>query len=301
MHVIGYLFYRWTLFVFRFIPFPILYLWSGFVQFLLQRVFKYRLDVSETNIRQSFPEKSDSEIKKIVSGSYRNLADILLESLKGVNLSEREILKRYPIRNPEILDKYFEEGRHVIACASHYSNWEWGALSIGYQLKHRILGFVKPIKNTRIYNYVRFEKRRPNVEVTSIYDTQKALVAFQDKPTLFVFITDQTPSNIRKSQWVDFLNRDTPCLHGADRIAREHNWPVILLEISRIKRGHYEVEIKIIEEEPQQTKDGEITAKYMWMLEDQIQRKPENWLWSHRRWKRAHQIADNTFIHRRGD
>ncbi len=299
MQYIGYSLYRLTLLVFSLIPFPIIYLLSSVVQFLLQKVFKYRLKVTEENIRLSFPEKGDQEISNIINGSYRNLADILLESLKGVHLSEKEILKRYPIRNPELLDPFFEKGQHVIAVGSHYSNFEWGALSIGYQLKHRILGFVKPIKNTKIYNYVRFEKRRPNIEVTSIYETQKAIKKFQDKPTLFTFISDQTPSNLEKAQWVHFLNRDTPCLHGVDRIAREQNWPVVLLEISPVKRGHYQVVLKMIENEPQKTKDGEITAKYMWLLEDQIRRKPQFWLWSHRRWKRAHEIKENTFVHRK--
>jgi KDO2-lipid IV(A) lauroyltransferase len=74
-------------------------------------------------------------------------------------------------------------------------------------------------------------------------------------------------------------------LHGAETYAKMFDMPLIYLDLQRIKRGRYQIEISIIEEHPTETGPGEITAKYMKRLEETIRNKPEDWLWSHKRWK----------------
>ncbi len=296
MAFLGYLFFRLLVGIFWLIPFRGIYILSDILYFLVYRVFRYRVGVVSANLKLAFPEKSDLERKQIQDAFYHNLADIMLESIKGMSMSKNQLVKRYNILNPEVYDQFYDSGTPIVGVASHYANWEWGAMSIGYQVKHRVVGYVKPMNNKYIYNYIRVDNARPNVEVCSIYETQESLDRYMDKPTIYMFVTDQTPTNLIKADWIHFLNQDTPCLHGADRIARDRNWPVVHAEINRVKRGYYEVELKLLEKLPNTTSPGDITYQYIKELEAQIKRKPSDWLWSHRRWKRAHEKPEGTLV-----
>ena len=96
---------------------------------------------------------------------------------------------------------------------------------------------------------------------------------------------DQSPSKPEKAIWVDFLNQKTAFLDGPERHARLRDIPVLFVDIQRVKRGFYTLEISVNSAHPTETAVGEITRTYAHKLEEVIRAKPENWLWSHRRWK----------------
>jgi KDO2-lipid IV(A) lauroyltransferase len=111
------------------------------------------------------------------------------------------------------------------------------------------------------------------------------------EPAAFYMIADQSPPNVRLAYWVPFLNQDTATLYGPEKYARVYNMPVVFCDVRKISRGNYELEFILLCENPAETKTGEITAKFMKMLEDKIREKPQYYLWSHRRWK--HQRLEN--------
>lgn len=289
MHYLNYIIFRGFAGLIGLIPFWLLYRFSNFLSFLLLSVFKYRKDVVTRNLKNSFPNLENKALEQLIKKSYTNLADVLIEGIKGFTLSEKEVCKRYTFLNPELVNQYFAQDKHVIAYASHYGNWEWGPLAIGHQIKHRTLGIVKLLKNPYLNDYLQRSRCAKNVFVADLGKTKVSIEEYQDKPTLFVFISDQGPRNVQKAHWVNFLNQDTPCLYGADQLARAKNWPVVNVVTKRVKRGYYELKFELLTDHPAMMQAGEITAMYMAQLEGQILDQPENWLWSHRRWKRAHQ------------
>jgi KDO2-lipid IV(A) lauroyltransferase len=88
-----------------------------------------------------------------------------------------------------------------------------------------------------------------------------------------------------KAFWIKFLNRDTPFLHGMEKYARIYNLPVVYIEVQRVKRGYYTVELSVLTTKPNELAKGVLTELYARKLESIILRQPENWLWSHNRWK----------------
>ncbi len=285
MQKLGYIFFRLLVFIFSLVPFRVLYLYSDILYFFFFYVFGYRKKVVFSNLKKSFPEKTEEEINKIAKGFYKNLSDITLESIKALSMSERTLLRRYPVVNLEVLDKYFDKGQSVIGLAAHYGNWEWGVASFGYQFKHKSIGIYKPLSNRYIDNYVRKLKVSQGMYMVSLKDTYKTFEEKHEKPAIFFMISDQSPSNIKRAKWVNFLNQETACLHGAEMYGKKYNIPLIFGDVQRIKRGFYEVELSVFEDNPQETAEGEITERYMKKLEEIIRKKPENWLWSHKRWK----------------
>lgn len=287
--MIAYLFFRIAVFLFALLPFSSLYLLSDFLSFFLYRILRYRYSVIQSNLRNAFPEKTDSEIESIIKKTYSNLCDVLLEGIKGMTLSLDEITRRYHFKNPKIADAAFQNNQSAVGLVSHYNNWEWGAYATDAQLKHRVVGVSKPTSNKYIDHYLSKVRARFNVHIVSIRQTGRAVIDFQDSPTLFVLIADQSPSNMEQVHWLNFLHQDTAFVNGPEKIARKYNYPVLHFTIERIRRGFYEINVHLLCQNPEQTTEGEITRMYAQELEKQIWQQPENWLWSHKRWKKKRQ------------
>lgn len=263
-----------------------MYPFSNLLAFLFNYVFKYRKKVILENLRKSFPEKSDKEIKEITRKTYRNLTDIVVESIKTFTMSTRQVTRRFKIINPEIMDEFYKKGQSVIGVAGHYGNWEWGAMAGSLQIKHRAIAIYKPLSNKYIDNFIKRTRAENGTLLKSIYKTEETFENLKNQTCIFLLVADQSPSSTKKAIWVNFLNQDTACLHGPEKYATLYNYPVIYLNIQRTRRGHYELIAEKLIDNPADLSDGEVTRLYMSKLEEIIQKKPEDWLWSHKRWKR---------------
>lgn len=285
MQRLVYFIFRFFVFLFSLIPFWLLYRISDFLCRILYNVVGYRYKVIRKNLENAFPEKTTSEIEQLVKGAYRNLSDILVEGIKGLSLSDADCRKRYFVKNPEVMNDFFDRGQSIILLGSHYTNWEWGPHAVALQLKHHTIGIVADIKNPYINDFIQNGRTFKNVSVEHPRDTSKTFETYKDQLAAYVFIMDQSPYRPAKAQWIQFLNQKTPCAQGADTYARRLDIPVIFAEQQRAKRGHYEITFSVMEAQPATTKVGSITLGYMSRLEQMIKHQPENWLWSHRRWK----------------
>lgn len=267
------------------IPFFLLYPFSDFVRWMLHSVFGYRRRVVEQNLADTFPERSSREIKKLTWKFYRNLSDVLIEGIKAFTMTRRQIRTRHKVLNPEVAITYHQKNRSIIAVPSHYGNWEWGSMSGALQLPQNYVVLYKPLQNKWIDKYTRWSRSKYRGNLVSIYHTRKIFEDYQAKNSIFIMASDQSPSKPGKAIWVNFLGRDTAFLHGPEQYAKMYDLPVVFVDIQRVRRGFYELTLKLITDKPQETSDGEITQQYAHLLEEAILSKPENWLWSHRRWK----------------
>src|SRR6185295_14767759 len=119
------------------LPFPLLYGLSDFLFFLFYHVIGYRKKIVLGNIQRSFPEFSAKEQVEISKEFYRHFCDLILESLKTFTISEKEVLKRVVCKNPEVIDKYYDNHQSVIVAGGHYNNWELFAVAVNAQIRHK--------------------------------------------------------------------------------------------------------------------------------------------------------------------
>ncbi len=267
------------------LPFWLLYAFSDFMRFLLKDIFGYRKKVIVSNLKRCFPDAGDEEIKRLTSDAYKNLMDVLVEGFKAFTMSNEQIKKRHKILNPEILDSYKNSNRNIIAAPCHYGNWEWGALSPALQLDYQIAAFYTPLSNPYMDKRIRKNRSRTGTILASTRRTARTFEELSDSRAIFVMAADQSPSKPNHAIWVDFLGQQTAFLHGIEKHARQRNLPVVFVDIQRVKRGYYTLELSFITEYPTQTEPGEITTLYAKKLEEVILKNPGNWLWSHKRWK----------------
>ena len=102
---------------------------------------------------------------------------------------------------------------------------------------------------------------------------------------LYMFMADQSPHADKIKYWLPFLNQETGVHMGAEKLSKMLDLAVVFIDIQRVKRGYYEITARTLFDNPKETKEFEITNKYFEILEEIIRKKPENWLWSHKRWK----------------
>lgn len=288
MNYFIYLFFRFALLLLRFTPFWLLYFISDCLRLLLYYVIPYRKKVVFANLKKVFPYKSDIQIQSTAKKFYRNLTDITLESIKGFSVKTDELVRRYKILNPEVSNFYFDKKIDVLYAGAHYANWEWGSQAIGIQLKHSLSGLYKPLSNKFIDTYIRKHREKRNMKLVSIYNTKNMFANNSSICNGYIFVGDQNPSNSEKAYWTNFLGQDTACLHGIENYSKKYNLPVIYGNIQRVRRGYYEMTLSVLVDNPQDyTNNGDITTKYMKTLEKIILEKPEDWLWTHKRWKHS--------------
>lgn len=281
--MIGYISLKIFINLFRVIPFPVLYIFSDLMRFIFYYVIRYRKRVAFDNLRHAFPEKSEREIRKIAWASYRNLTDIMLESFKGMVTSSNELKRRFKILNPEIANEYIGKDKSVIFLMGHNANWEW-SMTTDEQFEQDIVAVYKPLRNKKLNRYMKENRERFGSTLIPIKDTRTAFSDPERKIGL-VLIADQSPNSLRNAIWVDFFNRDTPCIHGPEGYAKKLDLPIIFVEIRRLKRGYYETELFSLVENPKDFEPNEITQLYMSRLEEFIKMYPETWVWTHKRWK----------------
>lgn len=258
------------------------------VAFLLRKVVRYRLSTIEDNLDRVYPGMKPSEKKELIRRIYLNLSDIILEGFKGFSINKDEIMKRHKCVNGELLAEAYKNNQSVILVTGHYGNWEWGAFSPNFFVQHTIVGFFKPLANRHINEYVIRKRAKSGTMLADINDTSAIFAEYYDKRSLFLLAADQSPTKPELALWFDFLGINTPCLHGVEKYVDRHKLPVVFCKITRIKRGYYEIELDWITSPKDKLKPyGENTQEFMKRLENVIRKKPEDWLWSHRRWKHA--------------
>lgn len=254
---------------------------------LITYVIKYRKKVTIENIRLSFPEKNEKEIYILYKQYQFHLTQIAAEMLKMITMSRKNLQKRYFCSNPEIVNHYFDQGKSVILVSSHYNNWEWMVLALDSMFFHHGIGVGKANSNKDFEIMINRARTRYGTEVVFADHVRETFERYieSNTPCAYMMLSDQSPNNLKKAYYTTFLNQDSAMIYGAEYFAKKYDFPVFYYQVIKEKSGYYHVELELITEKPLETVYGEITEKYVQLLEKTIKNQPQYWLWSHRRWK----------------
>ena len=285
-------------YVFSLLPLRIHYVLSDLLFWLLYGVVGYRKAVIRKNLRESFPEKSEEELRKIARGYYHFFCDYIVETIKMMTISKENIRRRLTFKGTELVDEIVESGQSCAVYLGHLCNWEWvTSLPLWVTPKAQCGQIYHPLENKEFDRLFLYSRQRFGATCIAMQDTLREIVNYRGKnqPVVIGYISDQVPFWTNIHHWVDFLHHDTPVLTGTERIAKKVNHAVFFLDVHRVRRGYYEAEFKLMTREPQKMDDFEITDIYFKLLEESIRRAPEFWLWSHNRWKRTREEFNERF------
>lgn len=277
------------------LPFGLLYLISDFLYFIIYKAVGYRTKVVRGNLKNSFPEKSEKEIKAIESKFYKHLCDLMVESFKAFSISKSEAKKRMKDRNIELVNQFKKQGKQVVMVGGHYGNWELFAITIGEALEYKSIALYTPLKDKFMNDKITKSRSKYGLQMLPIHAIKKKLNAINKDLYTIIFGADQSPRKSQKAYWMNFLNQETGVQYGTEKFAKEFKAVVVFANIYKVKRGYYEVQYDLICEDASQTEYGFVTETHTRMLEEVINKQPEYWLWSHKRWK--HQRPADAELH----
>jgi KDO2-lipid IV(A) lauroyltransferase len=265
------------------LPQPILYFIASILAFLAQHVFRYRNHVIKNNLRNAFPTYSSEQLKKIESLFYKQFCVVIIEILMQFRMDKEFLKGKVTLTNPELLEKYYQDGRNVVAVCGHFCNWEWIGASLTMHTSYDVLAIYKPLTN-KVIDQLLIEIRTLNgTKLTPVKKATRAILSYE-KPLISYFIADQSASP-EFAYWTDFLNQKTAVFWGAEKIARASNAIVVFLAMRQFERGKYSFDVIELCKDPLSVKEGVITQLHVSALEKEIIKAPEFWLWSHKRWK----------------
>ncbi|MCF0166959.1 MAG: lysophospholipid acyltransferase family protein [Bacteroidales bacterium] len=270
------------------LPMPVLYFLGDLVYPILYYIVKYRRDVVRGNLSASFPEKTESEIREIERGFYHFFCDYVVETVKLLTISRKQMQRRMKFVNGAEVDALADGKRPIFAYIGHLANWEY-IISIPM--------WVPSLKVYHIYHELSSEPfdrlmckirgRFDSIGVT-MHRTARTLIGElrQGTPYIVGLIADQRPEPNAIRHWTTFMNREAPVIVDTERLGQKLGAIYFYMDVQRPRRGYYEITMLPIKAD--ESAPFSVTEQYFRMLEDNIRRLPSMYLWSHRRWSLSH-------------
>ncbi len=274
------------IYFFSVLPWPVLLIISDFYFLVLYYVLGYRRSIVSKNLALSFPEKSKSELKSIEIKFYRYFTDMLFETAKLFTMSDAQKLQRckMDVETKKLLENLFIKGRSAILVMGHYGNWEYCPAGLPLQSDFQSYVIYHPLSNPYFDRLMSRMRTSTSCKLYTMTGTLKGMIGNRKEMNITAFLSDQSPDK-KGAIWTQFMNQDTPVFNGPEKIAQKLQMAVIYGSMDRVKIGEYIFRTTLICEDASLTQAGEITESHLRLLENDIRRSPEYWLWTHRRWK----------------
>ncbi len=242
------------------------------------------------NLRVAYPDRSDEERQRIGQESYAHTALNLVDLARSERWAREEFLEHVSFKDMHHLERALARGRGAIALLAHLGNFELAkraAPVAGIPLSV----LTRPLNNTRMNEYFEQESTRTGVQLIphrrSIFSVIRTLRAGR----VIAILNDQY---IRRSHgiWVPLFGARCSTSPGISTLALRTGAPVVPAYVIRDGPGHHTM---YFEEELAPPPDGDahaFTTAQNAVLERIIRAHPEQWLWTHRRFRHSPDLPD---------
>lgn len=281
------------LILFSRLPLKVLYFFSDIFFYINYYIIGYRKNIVYENLKKSFPEKSDAEIKKIHKQFFRNFSDFIIETLKNFSITEKELNKLVTYKQLEVFDKAFQLKKNVVILCGHHFNWELAISFQKYIPQENFYGIYKKLESKFWDDKVIKSRAKFGILLLEKKEVMRSFLSEENNGnSIYGFVADQSPHFSTIQFGVEFLGQKTPVFTGYNRLPNKENLIYTFAEIKKIKRGKYQIAFHEITPENNKFENSELVIKYMKLEEKLIREQPENWLWTHKRWKYKGYLTD---------
>ena len=268
------------------LPFPLLYVFSDGVCFLVYNIIGYRKKVVRDNIAMALPHLSEKEGLNIEKKFYSHMCDMFLEMIKTMNISQKEMEKRFVFTNLDLYRDLEKKGKSIALLCAHYASYEW-AVSMNYHIAFEGYGIYKKINNKYFDKLIKDIRSKFNATLLNTRETIPTIERNYKTNHMSVYglASDQSPQASKAFHWALFMGIETPVHTGAEMLAKRFDMNVIFLRNKKVKRGYYEATFELMADNPKDVPNYEISEDFLRRVEKQIHEAPEFYLWTHKRWK----------------
>lgn len=282
------------------LPLKVLYLFADAIYFLIYYVIGYRKKLVRQNLAQSFPEYTPAHRLEIEKRFYRNFSDYIIETIKLLHITDKEILKRMEFENLDIITGLMDNGKSVVAYFAHTGNWEWAPSITLHCAPQLASGDVfaqvyRPLRNERFDRLMlKIRSRFGSMSIAKKVTLRTLLSLRRDNiVSITGFMSDQKPSHGDQTHIINFMGRPTAVITGTETLGRRLGMAAVYWDMSKPRRGHYKISVRLITDDMSSIEPMSATDTYFAMLEQTVRRDPSIWLWSHNRWKHTSQPTES--------
>ena len=253
--------------------------------FLMRDVLRYRVRVARDNLRRALPELSETERRRILRRHYQVFAEALFELPRVAVMSPAELRARVTVAGVETVHAEYALGRSTLLLIGHQCNWEWllpaTALAVGVPF----LAAYKPPHSAYADRLMLGLRGRFGVRMVPGKRLLREVLRWRGTAHAVGMVADQMPTSSPGRVWLRFMGRETAFFPGPGEIARAAGYSAYFMPLRRVRRGHYESGFVQLVAAGERLEVAEFTARYAAQLEAMIRACPEDWAWTHRRWK----------------
>ena len=265
------------------------YVLESILFFLLCDLLHYRRRIILENLRNSFPERSERELRRLARKYYHTLAQMFIDTFNFTYMPARKIRRCFSIENIDE-ERRLTRGGDWIAIMGHFGCWEVGSFMPFYDDTVQAVGIYHPLRSKVLDSfYRRLRSSSYSVPVAKRQAMRFYLhhrdTGYNGRRLALGMIADQNPPARPDAHWFRFLNQDTVFYDGAEQMAVRYGMPILFTAVERVARGRYRIRFESLYDGVEPVEKHEITERYVRRLEQMIVERPELWMWSHRRWK----------------
>lgn len=284
------------------LPLKFHYFMGDILTWLVKDVLHYRNRLVIHNLSRSFPELRYRDVMKIYHGFYRHFGELFAETIwfggcSYARLNKAGIVK---VMNAGEVSEIFENTPSMTVLSTHCGNWELLGGLPGYTtadgcklaVPEKSISVVYKKMSSEVADRVfALNRIAPLVDVGTECEVEshnilRYSLKHKDERRMYIYPTDQAPYwGSGRFPIGKFMNQETTAMMGSVGVACKLSHSVMYLKMKRVERGRYEMTFIPICMDASKTTPEEIMRKYYDLLEEEIRETPENWLWSHNRWK----------------
>ena len=270
----------------KFLPYKVLIYLGTLFGYLLYGVSPHRKQIAEANIKLCFPDKSQIEIHDLVKGHFKNIGIGIFEIAIAWWSSDKTIenLKRSS-KNLDIF-KELDKEKGVLILIKHSTHVE---LDIRLMAKEIELGGMYKPQSNEVMNYLMIRARNKYV-VGAIHNHQaKQAIQWINNGQKFLYAADQDYGE-KNSQFIPFFGIDAATVTFPEKLSRS-GVKIVMANVSKNLEG-FDLEFHEIADYKE---EGSVLKEVNQFYEKYILKSPENFLWTHRRFKSRPQGQESIY------
>ena len=255
---------------------------GGIIGSKIGPIFKSK-KIIKNNLKNYLPDSDDQQINNIVNKMWENYGRIFAEYIFIKDFRSTKLEKNLKINGMEYLDEIKKNQKPVIFVSGHFNNFELMAMQIE-KSGINLAAVYRPLNN--IFLNQTMEKIRKNFicknQIKKGISGLREILTFFKKNTSVAIMIDQRVTEGIKSV---LFNKPAYTTTIPAQLINKFNCPVVPVYIERKNKINFEITINkpIYFEKNDDLK--KITRNLNLWLEKMISKNPEQWIWTHNRWK----------------
>lgn len=257
--------------------------------FLFRLCDKRRAKDALANLNFAFGDELDSTRKKaILLRCYDNFAFVILNAMRLIFMKKERYIAKFKVYNENLISDLIKQGNFIFVTA-HYGDWEGTARYVAYTHKEIVLSVVGRLTQFKSVNTL-MEKSRQKFG-SAFLDRRgvgrKLVSLLKDRKNIIGLVIDQNKSD---GIWVEFFGKEVLHTEAAAIFARKYKIPIVFayMQLEADYSSYHLYFEKVCD--CIITKDAKSDILLMTQMQSDftekiIRKKPEEWLWFHRRFK----------------